>query len=236
MQNIHFVFTHFFPEQNQSPSKHKPDMHGQHNNRTFQENEEKFPVDHPRKEEMPRDTWRTYNDVHPEAMDDVPNNEMHPENGNFHHNPDMQHGFDPRNDMGPPSRGRPDRFPPHQRRDEEFLPDDVPPRGGPPPFNNDIFPGEDMDLRNNHMGPGPGPEDMDYMAHKRSWIDGPNREDRYRPSRDFDGPPNYNPRQYSRQNQRFQGPPRGGPRGSYRGIRHSPYKVINRGRGRGGYN
>lgn len=206
-----------------------------HNNRPYPENEETFPVDHHRNNEMPHETWRTYDDVHPEEMNVVPNNDMNPENGTFHHNPEIRHGFEPHNNLSHQNRGRPERFPPHSGRgEEEFRPDNMPPRSGQPPYD-DRFHG-DEDLRNNHMGPpGSGSEEMDFMPHKRSWNDGPNREEHY-PPMDYDGPqgppPNFNPRQHMRPN--FRGH-RGGPRGSYRGMRSSPYRVVNRGRGRGGY-
>lgn len=222
-------------EQCQGPPMPKQDMHlgnMPHNNRSFPENEENFSVDHMRNEEMPRDTWRTYSDVHPEAMDVASNNEINSENGNFHHNPEIRHGFEPHNNIGPPNRGRSDRFPPHPGREEEFPPDNVPPRGGAP-FGDDRFSGDNMEPQSNHMGPGPGSEEMGFMPHKRSWNDGPNRDDHYQ-AMDYDGPPNYNPRQHGRQGQMFHGP-RGGSRSSFRGNRSSPYRVVNRGRGRSGW-
>lgn len=203
---------------------HPGDM--QPNNMPYPENEENFPMDHPRNEERHHDSWRTYS----EEMEDGPRNEMHPENGNFPPNPDMRHGFEQHNNVGPPNRGRPDRFHPHPMRgEEEFLPDNMPPRGGPPPYGDNIFPGGDVDHRNNHMGP--GPDDMGFMPHKRSWNDGP-REDHF-PPRDFDGPmpPNFNSRDHMRSGPMYHRPPRGS-RGHFRG-RSSPYRIINRGRGRG---
>lgn len=201
------------------------------NDMPYPENEENFPLDHSRNEDMGHDSWRTYND-HASDIDMPPNNEMHSENGSYHHNPELRHGFEPHNSIGPPSRGRSDRYPPAPMRGEEdFIPDNIPPRGGSH-YGDDMYQSGDMDRRNNHMGPGHGSEDMGYMSHKRSWNDGPNRDDPY-PSMDFDGPPppSYNQRQHVRQ---FHGSR--GPRAPYRGMRSSPYRVVNRGRGmRGGY-
>lgn len=200
----------------------------------FPENEENYPMDHPRNEEMPRESWRTYND-HPDNRDVGPSNEMHPENGAFHHNPEMRPGFEHHNNLGPPNRNRQDRFHPHPNRGEDdFMPpDNMPPRGGHPPFGDDMYPSGDMDHRNNHMGPGPGNEDVDFRSHKRPWNDGPGREDHF-PPREFDGPPNFNSRRSGPMYHEPRG--RGGPRGHYRGMRSSPYRIVNRGRGgRGGY-
>lgn len=211
----------------------KGDMHHanmQSNDGPYPENEENFPIDHPRNDDMPHETWRTYNEHPPPNMDMPSNNDMHSENGAFHHNPDMRHNFEPHNNIGPSTRGRHDRYPPNSLRgEEEYISENIPPRGGPPQYGDDMFQGSDMDSRNNHMGP--GPEEMSYMSHKRSWNDGPGREDNYPQSRDYDGPPpNFNPRSRMR-SQMFHGPR--GPRMNYRG--RSPYRVVNRGRNRGGY-
>ncbi|KAF8764686.1 pre-mRNA 3' end processing protein WDR33 like protein [Argiope bruennichi] len=206
------------------PPPPKPELHPGNrppNNVPYSENHENFSRDLPRNEPGSHDSWRTYSDE--------PRDSGHPgsenENGAYMQNPDMRHGFESVNNAGPPKRARTERYP---HMNEDFIPDNLPPRGGPPPHypsgDSMRYPPNDLDHRNNHRGP----DEMGYMSHKRPWNDGPPPpEDQYPPMMDFDSP-DFNPR-HSNVYHRGRGP-----RAPYRGGR-SPFRIINRGRGRGGY-
>ncbi|CAL1263888.1 unnamed protein product [Larinioides sclopetarius] len=204
------------------PPPPKPELHPGNrppNNVPYPENHENFPRDLPRNEPGSHDSWRTYNE---EPRDSGrPENE----NGAYLQNQDMRHGFEPVNNAGPPKRARTERY---SHMNEDFMPENLPSRGGPPPHypsgDSMRYPPNDMDHRNNHRGP----DEMGYMGQKRPWNEGPPPpEEQYPPMMDYDGP-DFNPRP---SNVYHRGR---GPRGPYRGGR-SPFRIINRGRGRGGY-
>ncbi|KAG8182502.1 hypothetical protein JTE90_020417 [Oedothorax gibbosus] len=161
--------------------------------------------------------------------------------------------MDPRNhgppmsDMDPRNRGPPmgdmdqrNRGPPMGDMDQRNR---GPPMGNMVPRNRG--PPGDMDTRNRGPGDmdprnqGPPPPENDDWSQKQSWQEGP-PEESYQQRRDFDGANNhgFNPRHMRPPDQGYQrggrGGPRGGPRGPFRGGR-SQYRVVNRGRGRGGY-
>ncbi|XP_035218148.1 pre-mRNA 3' end processing protein WDR33-like isoform X1 [Stegodyphus dumicola] len=227
----------------QVPPLPKPEATGNvpTNDMPYPDNQDNFPHEHPRNEAVSHETWRTYSNHHTE-IDGSTNDEMLHENGTHGpllQNPELRHGFESPNNIGPPIRSRSDRY--HNPGEEEFIPENMPPRGVPPHFGGDSvrFPGSEMDPRNSHMGP--GPDDMGYMVHKRSWPDGPGPgpgpgpglEEPYPHMMEFEnsGPPEFNhPRPLLRPpgNQMFHGSR--GPRGPFRGGR-SPYRIINRGRG-----
>ncbi|GIY26002.1 hypothetical protein CDAR_439702 [Caerostris darwini] len=212
------------------PPPPKPELLGNKlppSNPSFLENHDNFPRELPRKDPGPQDSWRTFNN---EVIGmGHPNNEN--ENGGLMQNPEMRHGFEHLNNVGPPhKRVRTERFPP--MNEENFMPENLPPRGGPPshfpPREGMRYSSNEMDSRSNHRGP----EEMNYGGHKRSWNDGPHPppEEQYPPVMEFDGP-DFNSR-YNNPNMFHRS--RGGPRGPFRGGR-SPFRIINRGRGRGGY-
>nr|XP_042909518.1 pre-mRNA 3' end processing protein WDR33 [Parasteatoda tepidariorum] len=137
---------------------------------------------------------------------DVPSENMH-ENGSSSIHPDMHHGFE-----RPPNRS--ERFPPM-----EEDPEDLPPRGGPPHYPEDRRYREPRNMR------------TDNYPRKRPWGEEP-PEEHYPPRRDFDGPHDYPSHSYRQDAPRFM---RGrGPRAPFRGGR-TPFRVVNRGRSRGGY-
>ncbi|XP_054711536.1 pre-mRNA 3' end processing protein WDR33-like [Uloborus diversus] len=187
------------------------------------------------------DAWRSYSE-HPTDMD-VQHREMqdnmHRENGASIQNREMRPGFEPTNNINQPNRGRQERFPqPPSMGDEDFRSENVSRNGPPSHYGPDgRYPAGDVDLRNNHMGP--GQDDMGYRGgHKHAWTDGPMREESYPQRMDYDGPPPSdfnNSRMHMRPpaNQMFHNSR--GNRGHYRG-RSSPYRIVNRGRGgRGGF-
>ncbi|GFY57604.1 pre-mRNA 3' end processing protein WDR33 [Trichonephila inaurata madagascariensis] len=216
------------PKDSPVPPPSKSELHPSNrpppNNIPFPENHENFSRDLPRNEPGSHDTWRTFPD---EPMDiGPPRNEN--ENGSLMQNPEARHGFESMNNVGPPhKRGRPERY--SHMNEEDFIPENLPPRGGSSHFPGDNmrFSSNEMDPRNSHRGP----DEMGFMGHKRSWNDGPlppPHEEQFPPMMDFDGP-DFNPRHSGNMFHRGRGP-----RGPFRGGR-SPFRIINRGRGRGGY-